>query len=700
MSTPTPDTFAHLPLAHIVSSLTNPRKSFHPERLAELAESIRASGVHQPVLVRPLPGARVADTAHQQPRPEWELVSGERRFRASAMAGVATIPAMVRALTDEQVLDIQLVENLQREDLEPLEEAEGYDRLMHAHEPALTAEQIGERIGKSRSYVYGRLKLLDLCPEGREALRQGDLSAAVALLIARIPSHTVQAQALGNVFDYSGDPLSVRDASALIQRQYMLRLGEARFKITDAALVSAAGSCKACPKRTGANPDLFADVPGADVCTDVACFRAKEQAHTDAALKTARESGATIIEGREAKALVPHSWDTRVEGFLRLDDATDSPTGKPLRAAIGKLMEKEGITPTLVANPHKDGDLIAVVDHATATRLLAQKGHQEHAQAIQATASQSAQAAAEAEKAKERERYELGWRWAVLQAAWGKISGMEAGMYSVPDTTIRALASGKIPGNQEQCKRLCKLLDLGTVAPSAALGDWVREHPEPDRALALLVMFSDLEWRTWGQPEDCINQRLLDLATDRGVEVDVEAIKAQVQAEHTAQIKARKKAKSAENAAPTQGDPPLNPAAQAVGVRGGSKLKKTGTPAAPKRPKTTPEEALQGIAAAMQGGGSDGGDRAPSGSGPDGASAVGEGGRATSPDAGAALPVPGARIRFVGVHMTGQLGRVIEEATFGTGKWLVNVDGLSSEYVFEPHEFQLVTEEATPETTA
>jgi ParB/RepB/Spo0J family partition protein len=126
----TPETFAHIPLAHIVTSRTNPRKHFNPARLQELAESIRASGVRQPVLLRPLPGHRVADTAGMVPRPEYELVSGERRFRASGMAGVTTIPAMVGAMSDDQVLEIQLVENLQRDDLTPLEEAEGYQTLM------------------------------------------------------------------------------------------------------------------------------------------------------------------------------------------------------------------------------------------------------------------------------------------------------------------------------------------------------------------------------------------------------------------------------------------------------------------------------------------------------------------------------------------------------------------------------------------
>ena len=120
-----------LDVACIVASTTNPRKTFNQVKLAELAESIKASGVHQPILVRPLPPERLADTFAERRRgealPTHELVAGERRWRGCQLAGVAEIPAMIRELTDAQVLEIQIVENLQREDVSELEEAEGYE---------------------------------------------------------------------------------------------------------------------------------------------------------------------------------------------------------------------------------------------------------------------------------------------------------------------------------------------------------------------------------------------------------------------------------------------------------------------------------------------------------------------------------------------------------------------------------------------
>jgi ParB/RepB/Spo0J family partition protein len=187
-------TLTQAPLALIVTSLTNPRKTFDPAKMAGLTASIAASGVHQPVLLRPLPASRLADTASMKPRPEFELVAGERRLRASKAAGLQNIPAMVRELTDDQVLEIQIVENLQRDDLSELEEAEGYETLMQHSK--LNADQVGTKIGKSRSYVYGRIKLLDLCQEARTSLRDGTVDASRALVVARIPDHKLQIRAM------------------------------------------------------------------------------------------------------------------------------------------------------------------------------------------------------------------------------------------------------------------------------------------------------------------------------------------------------------------------------------------------------------------------------------------------------------------------------------------------------------------------
>jgi ParB/RepB/Spo0J family partition protein len=377
----TPAAFHNLALDRITPSLTNPRKTFDPAKLAELATSIKASGVHQPVLVRPLPGSRMADTERTV---QYELVVGERRLRASALAGMDTIPAMVRTLTDDQVLEIQVVENLQRDDLTPLEEAEGYEHLMQ--HTGLSADELGAKVGKSRSYIYAKLKLLDLCQEVKQALRDGTVDASRALLIARIPDGKLQIKALSMATTPTGshvDAMGVRAFSTWLQQNVMLRLEHAPFQITDAHLVPAAGSCKECPKRTGAAPDLFADVASADICTDPACHQAKEQAHRAQLVATAQKKGLRVIDGAEAKEVFNSrgSYDSSVmAGYSRLDQVRhDVPgpagqNGATLRKLLaGEDLIAQGVQPVLIEHP-RTKELIEAVPTAEAEALLITRG--------------------------------------------------------------------------------------------------------------------------------------------------------------------------------------------------------------------------------------------------------------------------------------------------------------------------------------
>src|SRR6266481_4376171 len=140
-----------IPLEKIRESTTNPRTQFDQSKLAELAENIRQHGVLQPILVRPLPKG-AADT--------YELVAGARRYRASKLAGRESIPATVRELTDAQALELQVIENVQRVDVHPLDEAEGYAALVELQPDTYTVESIAARVGRSPAYVSGRLRLI------------------------------------------------------------------------------------------------------------------------------------------------------------------------------------------------------------------------------------------------------------------------------------------------------------------------------------------------------------------------------------------------------------------------------------------------------------------------------------------------------------------------------------------------------------
>jgi ParB/RepB/Spo0J family partition protein len=610
--------YTRLPLAQVEPSLTNPRKYFDAAKLQELADSIKASDIHQPILVRPLPGSRVADTAWEpnslRPRaikPTHEIVAGERRYRAAKLAGLADVPVIVKHMTDDQVLEAQILENLQREDLTPLEEAEGYQTLMER--TGINAEQVGHKVGKSRTYVYGRLKLLDLATEGRDALRNGDIDASVALLLARIPDTAVQAKALQSIVGVTGDPyghrMSARSVADLLRSHYMLNLDSAPFDIKAQSL-TAAGACTTCPKRTGANPDLFSDVKGADLCTDPTCHAAKVAAHQAATMAKAHQRGLTVIEGREAKAIMPNAWQSHLDGYLRLDDKADSPTDQPLRKLLAKAMAHSDVKEVLLANPHREGELVAVLPTQQVTELLALAAQLDAKAAPAAKAmADKTEAAKKAERAemagKRINEYESAWRWAVLEEVWAEaISVAESAPagdnpgYSQADKLARHLVTRMANSlNTDRAKRLNKLLKLEKVAPCDTLLAHIAIHPHPTALLWLLVAEADVEHRNW-LPEHQANTGLLLAAEAFQVNIDTvqKSVKDELRDKHFPEDQ--------------KALLPLSPAAQASGGRGegmegDGRAKGKGkkpNPAARARdvaPKTSAAEAQAHIAAAF-----------------------------------------------------------------------------------------------------
>jgi ParB family chromosome partitioning protein len=164
-------------LSDIVPSPLQPRKAFHSEQLQELVESIREHGIIQPLIVRKVEG-------------KWELIAGERRLRAARDAGLKEAPVIVRQASDRDVLELALIENLQREDLNPIEEAHAYKRL--AEEFSLRQEDIAQRVGKSRSVVANSLRLLDLHSQVQAHLAQGRLSVGHAKVLLALQNHEEQ----------------------------------------------------------------------------------------------------------------------------------------------------------------------------------------------------------------------------------------------------------------------------------------------------------------------------------------------------------------------------------------------------------------------------------------------------------------------------------------------------------------------------
>jgi ParB/RepB/Spo0J family partition protein len=354
------DGAVNLPLALIQPSPTNPRKHFDEAGLRDLAANIKRFGVLQPILCRPLEDAKPG-------QPQYEIVAGERRWRACGLAQEAFVPAIVRPMHNLEVIELQLIENLQRSDLTALEEADGYQRLIDA---GIKHDDLASRIGKSRSHVFQRLKLRQLGEAGRQALGAGEIAPSVALLIARLHSPADQQRALERIITgWGGEPMSFRSAQNYIQREFMLELGQASFPIADETLVPAAGSCRACPKRAGANPDLFDDVKDGDTCTDGACFVAKADAHRARLKAQAEEAGVKVITGAEAKKAMPTDYGP-LKGFLKVDKPLHEVDGKK---PLGKLLAKEGVEVLAIENP-RTHELVRVVRESDAVKALKARG--------------------------------------------------------------------------------------------------------------------------------------------------------------------------------------------------------------------------------------------------------------------------------------------------------------------------------------
>ena len=164
----------YLKISDIEPNRNQPRRDFDADALAELAESIAQHGILQPLLVRPIDSLA------------YQIVAGERRWRASRMAGLKEVPVIIKELTDEEVMEVALIENLQREDLTPIEEARGYKSLMDNY--SLTHEQVSKAVGKSRSVITNALRLLTLPEEVVEYISSGKITAGHARALLSLKS--------------------------------------------------------------------------------------------------------------------------------------------------------------------------------------------------------------------------------------------------------------------------------------------------------------------------------------------------------------------------------------------------------------------------------------------------------------------------------------------------------------------------------
>ncbi|AOV01877.1 ParB/RepB/Spo0J family partition protein [Delftia tsuruhatensis] len=393
-----------LPLTQIAPSRTN-RMVIEDDALHDMAATMKLYGVLQPLLLRRLPAERLQDTFEDEAtrRATHEIIAGERRYRAAQIAGLRAVPYIERDADNMHALLMQLIENLHRSDLTPLQEALGVQRLTLDH--GLSIDGAAEALHKSRTHVFESLRLLTLCPEATAALAARTLTRSVALLVAQRPTEAIQTEYTKRVLTGGpdGGPMSYRSALDLARRSYMLKLDQAPFALDDATLCPDAGACSVCPKHTGASPELW-DKNDADVCTDTACFAEKKDAHFERMKAQAQQRGQQIITGRQARDIMP-SENGAPRGYLLLDKPSQG-SSAPVRQVLGQDVPAANVV--LIEAP--SGNLVEAVPTHTASAAVKVKGER------QAAAKAQAEKPAEPTREALQREYEIRWRERAAEA--------------------------------------------------------------------------------------------------------------------------------------------------------------------------------------------------------------------------------------------------------------------------------------------
>lgn len=360
-----PATACDLPVANIRPNPRNPRRlGLDTASIAEMVRSIQAEGLLEPVLVRELEQTPLAGTFY-------ELIAGERRWRAFKMMGADHIPARVLAADEASAAAKCLVGFLQSKSATPMEEAVGYRRALDLRDaqgvPVFTVAELSRRTGRPVQTIAARLILCDLPEEGQTAILEGKIDASAAREVARLPEPAARAAALRAIMGFD-PPLSHAGVCQLLDERYKKDLRSAPFDRDDAALLPAAGACTTCPHRTGANPERFGltSKAAAHVCTRPDCYRAKVDA---ARVKEAEALAATGLEVLDAEACEVE-WPTGAKG-LRWDspfvDLLSTPSPDLLKKEVtspptwDELIERSKVKPPVLAGFDQSGKVVRLV---------------------------------------------------------------------------------------------------------------------------------------------------------------------------------------------------------------------------------------------------------------------------------------------------------------------------------------------------
>ena len=509
--------YRNIPITVLVESPTNPRKRFDEKTLSELAASFKTQGVLEPLLVRPLEASK------------FEVIIGARRLKAARLAELERVPVRVKQMTDAEAIEAQVVENLQREDIHPLEESLGFRSLLQLGEPTYTIASIATRAGKSEAYVQGRIKLADLIPAVAEAFLQDKITIGHALLIAKLPDSQQQEAfnaAFRGMWVTEGNQqvlIPVRELAAWIESNILLQLVSAPFDKQDEGLVPAAGSCANCPKRTGFNKLLFADVRK-DSCTDPQCFRSKIDAHVS---KT--------LEAKPQLVQISSAWNTR-EGAplgrnrymeLELKKTRTNGTGSKV-APYQKPCEK--MTEAVVMDGGRRGELVRVCAD------LSCRVHHPDTPSPERVAKERA----EERKRIEKNKQVITTRHHVLAKVLERVSAplKKADLLTLAQYTIASLSYNQVPA---LAKRHRVDTAKTTKSPQEVLMKKAGTYDEAELSRLLLELsLLDSAYQRGAASEDL----LMDAA--KRYRVDVEKIEKAVAAEFAARKdkKVKPKAKS------------------------------------------------------------------------------------------------------------------------------------------------------------
>jgi ParB/RepB/Spo0J family partition protein len=507
---------ATIPLAQVRESPFNPRKHYSEPEMEELRSSIAEHGVVQPILVRPIDG-------------EYEIVAGHRRSRAARAAGLTEIAATVRHLSDSEARQLQLIENAQRVDLPPLDEAEAYAALI---ETGMTVRELAKALSRKPADIAVRLTLIHLAPAVKQALAAGVLPVDHAEAIGRIPDPTLQEHALKRVITYDqvGSKqvpvaASLAFTKRVIETEFITALNTAPFDPEDETL-SPLGKCSTCPHRSGNNRDLFGDIRGKNICTNLADFHLKVKQH----LAGLREQGFTVLlTAAEIKEAFPFSSTHPSEKYLDLDRAChDDPKQRTYDALLSDETKKS------IVYTYYGGKLWRLFPRDLLTLALEASGHTFLQKRMERTPDPAQRAIREQQRIERTVRIEVATEFSaqvarakVPQSEWIDFLAravLEDRSWTIDDVLLRHGYEGKRDELQRNRLKIAKaLIDKMTDAEK--------------RSFVLDAMISG-----WSSPQTGEGKRALFRKAMTLFGIDVRGIDKRVRQQFAAKARARKDA--------------------------------------------------------------------------------------------------------------------------------------------------------------